>query len=106
MPFGRQLALSSRRATVVAALFYMVQIEQAWMQRSGDRRFSEPTALMALIGVPGCGESHNSNVPLEAAQGDYPAADNMRIGAVDLHLTSPGLIMQARPQCCWNSYRS
>ena len=58
VPLDRQLELVCRRDTIHAALFFSVKIEQAWKNQSADWLFSRSTALMSLIGAPGCGESH------------------------------------------------
>ena len=63
---GRQLPLTSRRATVKAALYGAAQIEQAWLQRNADQRFSDSIALMALIGESGCGKYNASKFPSSA----------------------------------------
>ncbi len=53
---GRQLALTSRRDTVKAALSGAARIELAWLQRNANQKLSDSVALMALIGASGCGK--------------------------------------------------
>jgi hypothetical protein len=54
---GRHLEFTGREDMLQVALYYMAKIEAIWRYGQGDRALHRSTALMSLIGSPGCGET-------------------------------------------------